>query len=128
MEAPAPWHNGSCCQPVLPAAMATIYGQQLGMPLNTVLIIAADKKTVLWNSSQPAAADLTAHKILPPPASAPALKFHTWTDNGSPRQVASSAQLTNYTFASSSNFFFTGSTNVQMYECTNVRMYDGRNV
>ena len=47
---PPPWHNGSCCQPVQPAAMASIYGRRLGMPLNTVLIIAADKKTVLWNS------------------------------------------------------------------------------
>ena len=76
-EPPAPWHNGSCCQPVLPAAQASIYGQKLGMPANTVLIIGADKKTVLWNSSQPPTVDLSTHRILP--ATSP-LTFHTWSD------------------------------------------------
>eukprot|EP01048_Picozoa_sp_COSAG05_P002595 COSAG05_NODE_108_length_18693_cov_7.956709_5_plen_209_part_00 len=37
VEPPAPWHNGSCCQPVTPAATVSIYGQAMGMPANTVL-------------------------------------------------------------------------------------------
>eukprot|EP01052_Picozoa_sp_SAG31_P034066 SAG31_NODE_3926_length_3746_cov_1.757609_3_plen_741_part_00 len=77
VEPPERWHNGSCCQPVLPAAEAFIYGQKLGMPANTVLVIGSDKKTVLWNSSQPPNVDLTKHKVVP--ASEP-LKFSTWTD------------------------------------------------
>eukprot|EP01048_Picozoa_sp_COSAG05_P002594 COSAG05_NODE_108_length_18693_cov_7.956709_4_plen_228_part_00 len=49
--------------------------------INTLLhrIIAADKKTVLWNSSQPASGiDLSAHKIVP--MAGPALQFTSWTD------------------------------------------------
>lgn len=80
VEAPALWHNGSCCQPVLPAAEVSIYGQKLGMPANTVLIIGADKKSILWNSSQPATVDLTVHKIIPATSGAP-LHFNTWKDS-----------------------------------------------
>ena len=36
-----------------PDQFFSIYGQMLGMPSNTVLIIAGDRKTVLWNSSNP---------------------------------------------------------------------------
>jgi hypothetical protein len=76
-ETPARWHNGSCCQPVVPAAEVFIYGQKMSMPANTVLIIGPDKKAILWNSSRPAPVDLTAHKIRPATSS---LQFSTWND------------------------------------------------
>jgi len=32
--------------------VASIYGKRMGLPEETVLVIAADRETVLWNSSQ----------------------------------------------------------------------------
>lgn len=76
-EPPQKWRNGTW-QPQEPTQQVSVYGQRLGMPFNTVLIIGADKKKVLWNSSQPAAVDLSAHKINPNPAGA--LLLSKWSD------------------------------------------------
>ena len=59
--------------PPVPTQMASIYGAHLGFPGDgnhqaTVVVIAADRKTVLWNSSAPAMVDLGKHRIVPDPA------------------------------------------------------------